>query len=176
MRIVRPGEKLTHKELRYFAKMAGEAYVNDPVHSYATRDPEQRKKFVYHFTMERLHTSNGEDYFYIDDENRGLCVWRRARNEYGVLDFLIVRGVSRLTFLRLVGRYARGEYAKYPNYITHVRGDSMTVRGTRELSVSVDGEKLRAKTIELKLLPKALSFLLPGRVAEQITGRTMETV
>ena len=88
MRIVKPGEKLSKKELRYFAKMAGEAYVNDPVHSYATKDPEQRKKFVYHFMMERLNTSNGEDYFYIDDENRGICVWRRAWNEYTALDFL----------------------------------------------------------------------------------------
>ena len=88
MRIVKPGEKLSGKELRYFAKMAGEAYVNDPVHTYATKDPEQRKKFVYHFMMERLNTSNGEDYFYIDDENRGVCVWRKAWNEYGVLDFL----------------------------------------------------------------------------------------
>ena len=88
MRVIRPGEKLSQEELRYFAKMAGRAYVNDPVHTYATRDPASREKFVYHFMMERLHTSNGEDYFYIDDEKRGLCVWRRARNEYGVLDFL----------------------------------------------------------------------------------------
>ena len=88
MRIIKPGEKLDTKELRYFAKMAGRAYVNDPVHSYATKNPERRVRFVYHFMMERLNTSNGEDYCYIDDENRGLCVWRKAHNEYGVLDFL----------------------------------------------------------------------------------------
>ena len=88
MRIIRPGEKLTKQELRDFAKMAGRAYVGDPVHTYATKNPKRREQFVYHFMMERLHTSNGEDYFYIDDENRGLCVWRKAHNEYGVLDFL----------------------------------------------------------------------------------------
>ncbi len=88
MRIVRPGEKLTNKELRFFAEMAGRAYVNDPVHSYATKNPRRRVRFVSHFMMERLHTSNGEDYIYIDDKNRGICVWRKAHNEYGVLDFL----------------------------------------------------------------------------------------
>ncbi len=88
MRIIKPGEKLDKKELRYFAKMAGRAYVNDPVHSYATKNPKRRERFVYHFQMERLNTSNGEDYFYIDDANRGMCVWRKAHNEYGVLDFL----------------------------------------------------------------------------------------
>ena len=88
MRIIRPGEKLTRQELRFFANMAGRAYLNDPVHTYATKNPARREKFVSHFMMERLNTSNGEDYFYIDDENRGVCVWRRAHNEYGVLDFL----------------------------------------------------------------------------------------
>lgn len=88
MRIIRPGEKLTGEELRSFAKMAGRAYLDDPVHRYATKNPTRRETFVYHFMMERLHTSNGTDYFYIDDEGRGLCVWRRAHNEYGVLDFL----------------------------------------------------------------------------------------
>ena len=88
MRVIRPGEKLSKEELRYFAKMAGEAYVNDPVYVYAIKDVERRKKFIYHFMMERLNTSNGEDWFYIDDEKRGLCVWRKAHNEYGVIDFL----------------------------------------------------------------------------------------
>ena len=88
MRILTPGERLSKREVRAFARMAGDAYVNDPVHVYATKDPARRRRFVSHFMMERLNTSNGEDYFYIDDAGRGLCVWRRARNEYGVLDFL----------------------------------------------------------------------------------------
>ena len=88
MRIIKPGETLSKRELRFFAEMAGRAYANDPVHSYATKDSARRVKFVSHFMMERLNTSNGEDWLYIDDENRGLCVWRRAHNEYGVLDFL----------------------------------------------------------------------------------------
>lgn len=88
MRIIKPGEKLSTKELRRFARIAGEAYVNDPVHSYATKNVNRRKSFVYHFQMERLNTSNGEDYIFIDDEGRGICVWRKARNEYTALDFI----------------------------------------------------------------------------------------
>ncbi len=88
MRIIKPGEKLPKKELREYAEIAGRAYVNDPVHTYATKNPERRKRFVYHFMMERLNTSNGEDYIFIDDENKGMCVWRKAHNEYGVIDFL----------------------------------------------------------------------------------------
>ena len=87
MRVVKPGEKVSKEDLKLFARTAAEAYVNDPVHSYATKHENLRKKFIYHFMMERLNTSNGEDYFYIDDENRGVCVWRKAHNEYTVLDF-----------------------------------------------------------------------------------------
>jgi len=73
MRIVRPGETLPEHELRFFAKMAGRSYLHDPVHTYATRDAKKRETFVYHFIMERLHASNGTDYFYIDDAMRGIC-------------------------------------------------------------------------------------------------------
>ena len=80
--------QLTRKQLEYFARMAAEAYVNDPVHSYVTKNEILRKKFVYHFMIERLATSSREDIIYTDEENRGICIWREAHNEYGVLDFL----------------------------------------------------------------------------------------
>lgn len=88
VRVVKPGERLSGAELKFFAKTAAQAYMNDPVHAYATKNPKRREKFVYHFMLERLSSSNGVDYIYIDDENRGMCVWRRAHNEYTMLDFL----------------------------------------------------------------------------------------
>ena len=77
------------KTLKYYARMAAEAYVNDPVHVYATKDKNRRKKYVYHFMMERLSTSNREDIIYFDEQQRGLCVWREAYNEYHYLDFML---------------------------------------------------------------------------------------
>ena len=81
--------QLTRKQLKYFAKMAAESYLNDPVHSYVTKSEKLRKKFVYHFMIERLATSSREDIIYIDEENRGICIWREAHNEYDVFDFLM---------------------------------------------------------------------------------------
>ncbi len=80
---------MTRKELKYYAKMAAEAYVNDPVHSYATKNEKIRKKYVYHFMMERLSTSNREDIIYFDEEKRGICIWRDAHNEYDMFDFML---------------------------------------------------------------------------------------
>lgn len=80
---------MDRKTLKYFARMAAEAYVNDPVHSYATKSEKIRKKYVYHFMIERLATSNREDIIYFDEENRGICIWREAHNEYTFFDFLL---------------------------------------------------------------------------------------
>ncbi|MBQ4339247.1 MAG: GNAT family N-acetyltransferase [Clostridia bacterium] len=79
---------MDREKLKYYARMAAESYVDDPVHSYATKSVERRKKFVYHFMMERLATSNREDIIYFDEQERGLCVWRDAHNEYTMFDFL----------------------------------------------------------------------------------------
>lgn len=82
-------KKMNRKTLKYYAKMAAESYVNDPVHVYATKSEKLRKKFVYHFMMERLSTSNREDMICFDEESRGLCVWRDAHNDYTMFDFLL---------------------------------------------------------------------------------------
>ena len=82
-------KKMDRKTLKYFARMAAESYVDDPVHTYATKSVKRRKKFVYHFMMERLATSNREDIIYVDEQNRGICIWRDAHNEYDVFDFLM---------------------------------------------------------------------------------------
>lgn len=81
--------QMDRKTLKYYARMAAESFVDDPVHVYATKDVERRKKFIYHFMMERLDTSSREDRIYFDEEGRGMCVWRDAHNEYDVFDFLM---------------------------------------------------------------------------------------
>lgn len=82
-------KKFSRKELKYWARMAADCYINDPVHAYATKDVEKRREYVYHFMMERLSTSNREDLIYVDEENRGICVWRDAHNSYTTFDFLM---------------------------------------------------------------------------------------
>lgn len=82
-------KKLTRKELQYYARMAADSYIDDPVHCYATKHEYWRRKYVYHFMIERLATSNREDIIYEDEEKRGICIWRDAHNEYDIIDFLM---------------------------------------------------------------------------------------
>ena len=80
---------MNRKTLEYFALMAADAYMNDPVHARATKNEKIRRRYIYHFMIERLSTSNREDIIYFDEENRGICVWREAHNEYNMFDFLL---------------------------------------------------------------------------------------
>lgn len=80
---------MSYQKLKYYARMAADSYMDDPVHAYATKSKTLRRKYIYHFMMERLATSNREDIIYFDEEERGLCVWRDAWNEYTVFDFML---------------------------------------------------------------------------------------
>lgn len=76
------------KTLRYFAKMASEAYINDPVYVFACKNEGIRKRFIYHWILLRLNSSRKKDIFYFDEENRGLCIFREAHYDYTMLQFL----------------------------------------------------------------------------------------
>lgn len=84
-----------------------------------------------------------------------------ARPDDGLIDFLIIKGISRLTFIKLIGKYAKGKYAELPQYITHVRASSMEIEGERELVVNVDGEAIHGKKISMKMIPGGINFIFP---------------
>lgn len=88
-----------------------------------------------------------------------------ARPDDGILDFLVISKVSRVTFLKVVAKYAKGKYADYPQYITHLRGSSMEIDCEKELVVNIDGEAIRAKHISLELIPGGVNFIFPANMA-----------
>lgn len=88
-----------------------------------------------------------------------------ARPDDGIIDFLIVKGVSRLGFVSLIGKYAKGQYAQLSKYITHVRADSMDIDSEDEIVVNVDGEAIYGKHIHIGLIPDGVNFIFPRKLA-----------
>ncbi|MDE6261338.1 MAG: YegS/Rv2252/BmrU family lipid kinase [Oscillospiraceae bacterium] len=80
----------------------------------------------------------------------------------GLLETLVVRKVSRLTFFRLIGEYGKGRYAKYPDLIQYDQGDGVTVRSPQELVAAVDGEILRSHELNIRLSDKKINFFYPA--------------
>lgn len=83
----------------------------------------------------------------------------------GKLEFLVVRDVSRLTFIRLVGKYAKGRYRELENLITHLEGDHLEIDSETELVVNIDGEALWSKHVNFDLIPGGVNFLVPANMA-----------
>lgn len=85
-----------------------------------------------------------------------------AMPDDGVLDVLAVGETSRLTFFRLVGKYAQGLYRQYPQLITDWHGQSLSFSSPREITVVVDGEVMRGTRFTVRLSPLKINFFFPA--------------
>ena len=85
-----------------------------------------------------------------------------AMPDDGVLDCLIVKPVSRLKVLSVVGKYSKGRFRDFPDIITHIRGTFMEIEGDREFVVNIDGEAIYAQKISFRLIPKGINFIFPA--------------
>lgn len=84
-----------------------------------------------------------------------------ARPDDGELDFFIVPDVKLFTLACYIGRYAKGEADRYPNIIKHLKGDSLHIDFEDENVINIDGEAMYAKSVDMKLVPRALRLIVP---------------
>lgn len=90
-----------------------------------------------------------------------------AMPDDGVLDVLTVSKVSRLTFLRLVGQYAKGLYRNHPEIIRSFHGRRIVYSSPTELVTVVDGEVLRGHSFTVSLSERKVNFFWPSYVSYQ---------
>ena len=86
---------------------------------------------------------------------------RTARPDDGMLDIYVVKRVSLFTLARLIGHYAAGEGEKYPKYIQYLRGDSIHAEFETDMVINLDGEIIRARSVDMRLRPQALRLIVP---------------
>ena len=84
-----------------------------------------------------------------------------AMPDDGVLDMLVVPGVSLFTFARLVGKYAKGLYKNYPQLIYHYHGQTISYASPRTITTVVDGEVMRDTRFTVRLSEKKVNFFYP---------------
>ena len=90
-----------------------------------------------------------------------------AMPDDGVLDMLLVRKVSLLTFLRLVGRYAKGLYKQFPELILDYHGQGVSFSAGEPITVVVDGEVMRDTAFTVRLSEKKVNFFYPAGAGYQ---------
>ena len=87
-----------------------------------------------------------------------------AQPDDGVLDMLVVPKVSRFTFFRLVGKYAKGLYRQCPQVIRDFHCQEISFTSPEELVAVVDGEVMRSRSFTVRLSGKKINFFYPSDV------------
>ena len=93
-----------------------------------------------------------------------------AMPDDGVLDMLLVRKVGLFTFLRLVGKYARGLYKQYPELILDYHGQEASFSAKEPMTVVVDGEVMRDTAFTVRLSEKKVNFFYPAEAGYQASS------
>lgn len=100
----------------------------------------------------------------------GFMPVAEAMPDDGVLDVLLVRKVSLFTFLRLVGKYARGLYRQYPELITDYHGQEVSFSAREPVTVMVDGEAMQDTAFTVRLAEKKVNFFYPAGAGYQVSS------
>ena len=85
----------------------------------------------------------------------------------GLMEVLVVTGVSRLQVAQVVGKYKNGKYKDYPHLIRHFRTNRLTIRCDKPTPINLDGELRTAQNIDLRISDKKLRFFYPKSVTWQ---------
>ena len=83
---------------------------------------------------------------------------------------LLVRRVGLLTFLRLVGRYAKGRYRDYPELIFDYHGQEVSFSAQTPITVVVDGEVMEDTAFTVRLSEKKVNFFYPAGTSYRPAG------
>ena len=93
-----------------------------------------------------------------------------ALQDDGVLDMLMIKNVSRVRFLSLVGAYKKGTFVHDPKarrVIDYAKCRKVCYTFDKLQSICVDGEVVEVKDLEICAVQNALRFVLPAGVRYQ---------
>ena len=102
----------------------------------------------------------------------GFMPMPEARMNDGVLNTLVVQKVSRVTFAKFVGPYAKGEYHKFPHLAHCSTPQVIRIRSQKEDIVTcLDGECMTSNDVTIRLSDKKLNFFGPEGCSCNATAR-----
>lgn len=112
-----------------------------------------------------------EGYILLSAIANGLCYGGgyycapRANVEDGLLDVVVVKRVSRFTFVKLIKIYKRGDHLDHPKlkrYIRFTNAKEVKITSKKPISLSFDGEIVQTNEMNFRILPKHIRFVLPN--------------
>lgn len=84
-----------------------------------------------------------------------------ARPDDGMLDLIVVKGVSLLMVPILIGRYASGRVDELPRYATHFVGTEIEIGFDEPNIVNIDGETIYTDKATIRLVKNGARLIVP---------------
>ena len=88
-----------------------------------------------------------------------------AMPDDGVLDMLVVPGISLFTVAKVIGKYAKGQYKKLPHLVLENHGDRIEFSSPEEIVAVVDGEVVQNREFVVRLSEKKVNFFYPAQAS-----------
>ena len=79
----------------------------------------------------------------------------------GMLEVLVVKKVSRLQVMKVIGKYKNGQYAELDKLIRHFRTDKVKIICDKPTSINLDGELRTATEINFSIAKEKVRFFYP---------------
>ena len=90
----------------------------------------------------------------------------RAEVDDGLIDVCLVKPISRLSFVNLIGTYTAGTHLEDPrmkDIVRYTRAKTLTVESAKGLlPVSLDGEVIERMRFTVQIVPGGVNFALPA--------------
>lgn len=104
----------------------------------------------------------------------GFVPAAEARMDDGVLNTVLVKRVSRASFLRLVGAYAQGGYYRFPEIARgSCAGEIIIESPGRDIVTCLDGEPVYSRRVTMRLSEKKVGFFGPAGCDPNATCRPL---
>lgn len=97
----------------------------------------------------------------------------KAKQDDGLLDVMMIKPISRLRFLTLVGRYKKGTLLGTPvadKFIVYKQCKSVTVEAAEHADVCIDGEVEPFGKLQIQAQQQVFYFSVPNQAASVIKG------
>ena len=85
----------------------------------------------------------------------------------GLLDVLLVKKVKRTEIPGIIGKYKSGRYAELPDYIRHLKTDSIKITCDRPTPINLDGEVRIAEVVQMSVAREKIRFFYPKGLSWQ---------
>ena len=88
----------------------------------------------------------------------------RAAMDDGLMEICLVKPISRLRFIKLIGVYTKGEHLEKPemkSILVYRQAKQVHVTGPEGFAWSLDGEIIYDNDFTVEIVPKAISFVIP---------------